>query len=244
MKKPPSTYHPVAFSQHKAEVKEVFDRVSPHYERMNDVMSLGWHRLWRRILVAHLLEYRPVHAVLLDVAGGGGAVARDYLAQNPDARAIICDYSFDMLKRQHHHHHYHPRSFALQGDAEYLPIKDGSITHCACAYGLRNFTDYPRALRDMRRILGVGGRIAIMELGRVTAPMIGQWHAWYLSYGLPFLGRVVAGDEDSYRYLAQSIRDFAAPHDVMQSMKAAGFSSLRHRRLHGGVIEFYFGEAW
>ena len=224
-----------------ASTQKIFTRVAPYYERMNDVMSGGLHRVWRRVLVSYLLRHQPSVSVLLDVAGGGGAVSQSFLKSLHEgkARAIVCDHSWGMMKDLSHH-----SIAAIGGVAERLPIKDSSVTHCACAYGLRNFADYERSLREMRRVLKTGGRVAIMELGRVDVPLLASVHCAYVRYGVPLLGRLVANDEASYRYLAQSVADFAAPHEVMASMRAAGFAAIGHRQLHGGAINFFFGSAW
>ena len=223
--------------------QKIFTRVAPHYERMNDVMSGGLHRVWRRVLVSYLLRHQPSVSVLLDVAGGGGAVSQAFLRvlqkTKKQARAIVCDHSWGMMKNLSHH-----SIAAIGGVAERLPIKDSSVTHCACAYGLRNFADYERSLHEMRRVLKVRGRVAIMELGRVDVPLLSWLHCAYVHYGVPLLGRWIANDEASYRYLAQSISDFAAPPEVMASMRAAGFAAVGHRQLHGGAINFFFGSAW
>lgn len=217
------------------EPSQVFARVAPHYALMNDIMSLGLHRWWRAVLVSELLKDSSSHSILLDVAGGGGDIARAFLEKNPHARAILCDASPAML----HSAPSTPNITRLASMAEQLPLKDNSVTHCSCAYGLRNFNDYPAALKEMKRVLTIKSTLAIMELGCPTHPLIKDLHRLYLQEGLKRLGCLIASDGDSYDYLGRSILQFDPPPKVASHIKAAGFDSVRHYSLHEGVIDFF-----
>ena len=233
-------------------VHEVFDSVAPRYDVMNDLMSGGIHRLWKTTLI-DALDPRPgMH--LVDVAGGTGDIAFRILRRQSRARAgiassygpvFVCDVNQHMLQIG--------RNRALDlgvvaeiawlcGDAEDLPLASLSVDAYSIAFGLRNVTNIDKALREARRVLKPGGRFLCLEFSRVVLPLLGEIYDRYSFLALPALGRIVAGDTDSYRYLAESIRRFPGQEELTSLMSAAGFEQVKHRNLTGGIAALH--SAW
>ncbi|MGH7068479.1 MAG: class I SAM-dependent methyltransferase [Acetobacteraceae bacterium] len=222
-------------------VGEVFARVARHYDVMNDLMSLGIHRLWKRRLVS-LLEPRS-GATLLDLAGGTGDVGFTWRARG-GGRVVISDINPAMLQVAR------ARALArsalggvgfLVADAERLPLADRSFTTISIAFGLRNCTRKERVLAEARRVLKPGGRFLCLEFSRLEiAALMPLYDAWSFR-ALPFIGRVVAGDGPSYRYLAESIRTFPDAETLASMLTAAGFSRVEVERLSGGVAAIHSG---
>ncbi len=228
-------------------VRQVFESVAPRYDLMNDLMSGGVHRLWKDALV-DVLNPRPGER-FLDVAGGTGdiafRIARRQMARGaaqPDV--TVCDINTAMLEVG--------RDRAIDrgilkgitwttGDAEALPFPDRSFDGYTIAFGLRNVTDIDKALRDAWRVLRPGGRFYCLEFSRVTSAPIGRLYDVYSSRALPLLGRLVARDADSYRYLHESIRRFPPQHELARRMVAAGFANVSWRDMTLGVVALHAG---
>ncbi len=220
-------------------VREVFDSVAPRYDLMNDLMSLGVHRLWKAALV-RALRPRPGMA-LLDVAGGTGDIAVAAAAEG--AEAIVVDINADMASAG--------RDRALDrgclevgwavADAEALPFPDMSQDAVTIAFGLRNVTGRERALAEMRRVLKPGGRFFCLEFSQVAAPVLRAVYERYAFGVLPRLGAMVAGDAEAYRYLAESIARFPDREALAGLMGAAGFGRVRWSILSGGVVALHRG---
>ena len=220
-------------------VRGVFDSVAPRYDLMNDLMSLGVHRLWKAALV-RALRPRPGMA-LLDVAGGTGDIAAAAAAEG--ARAVVVDINEDMAAAG--------RDRALDrgrldvgwavADAEALPFTDMSQDAVTIAFGLRNVTGREKALAEMRRVLKPGGRFFCMEFSHVEAPVLRDLYDRYAFGVLPRLGALVAGDADAYRYLAESIARFPDREALAASMRAAGFGRVRWSILSGGIVALHRG---
>ena len=225
----------------KPMVRAVFDSVAPRYDLMNDLMSLGVHRAWKRDFVS-ALDPRP-GTRLLDLAGGTGDIALGWRARG-GGPAVLSDINAAMLAVGR------DRSVArgqvegvslLVADAERLPLPDHSFDRVSIAFGLRNCTDKSAVLAEARRVLRPGGRFLCLEFSRVqVAALAPVYDAW--SFGvLPRLGRAVAGDADSYRYLAESIRTFPDQETLAAMMRAAGLSRVTHRNLTGGIAAIHAG---
>ncbi|MGH7103640.1 MAG: class I SAM-dependent methyltransferase [Acetobacteraceae bacterium] len=222
-------------------VSEVFARVAPRYDVMNDLMSLGIHRLWKRRL-ASLLDPHP-RATLLDLAGGTGDIGSTWRARG-GGRVIIADVNPAMLEIAR------ARALAraalggigfLVADAECLPLSDRSFTTVSIAFGLRNCTRKEKVLAEARRVLKPGGRFFCLEFSHFEiAALIPLYDAWSFR-ALPLIGRVVAGDADSYRYLAESIRTFPDAGTLADMLAAAGFSRVGIERLSGGIAAIHSG---
>jgi demethylmenaquinone methyltransferase/2-methoxy-6-polyprenyl-1,4-benzoquinol methylase len=222
-------------------VRAVFDSVAPRYDLMNDLMSLGVHRAWKREFVAAL---RPAPGdTLLDLAGGTGDITFGWRSGG-GGPAILSDINAAMLgvgRDRAASRGYAGGVCFLVADAEMLPLPDRSLDVVSIAFGLRNVTDKPAALAEARRVLRPGGRFACLEFSRVqVAALAPVYDAWSFSV-LPRLGQAVAGDAESYRYLAESIRTFPDQATLEAMMRAAGLSQVRHRNLSGGIAAIHTG---
>jgi demethylmenaquinone methyltransferase/2-methoxy-6-polyprenyl-1,4-benzoquinol methylase len=228
-------------SEKAAMVRAVFDRVAPRYDLMNDLMSLGVHRVWKRIFVSDL-QPRPRHT-LLDLAGGTGDITFGWLKRG-GGPVLLSDINNAMLSVG--------RDRALNGgfagdvslvvaDAENLPLPDRCVDRVSIAFGLRNCTDKAAVLHEARRVLKPGGRFLCLEFSRVTVYALTRLYDRWSFEVLPRLGRLVAGDEDSYRYLAESIRTFPDQEKLAGMMREAGLVRVHVRNLSAGIAAIHSG---
>jgi len=225
----------------KTLVRAVFDSVARRYDLMNDLMSLGIHRAWKRAFIATLAP-RP-DRTLLDLAGGTGDIAFGWLAGG-GGPAILSDINAAMLGVGRDRAL--ARGFArglsfLVADGERLPLPDRSVDTVTISFGLRNCTDKPAVLCEARRVLKPGGRFHCLEFSRVqVAALAPLYDAWSFRV-LPRLGRTVAHDEESYQYLAESIRTFPDQETLAGMMAEAGLARVRVRNLTGGIAAIHSG---
>ena len=234
-------YRQVPKSEKSAMVRAVFDSVAPKYDIMNDLMSLGVHRLWKRIFLT-ALDPRP-NRTLLDLAGGTGDITFGWLAGG-GGPAILSDINAAMLAVGR------DRALGkgiaaglsfLNADAEHLPLPDRSVDTVSIAFGLRNCTDKPAVLAEARRVLRPGGRFFCLEFSRVTvAALVPIYDAWSFKV-LPRVGAMVANDADSYQYLAESIRTFPDQETLAEMMREAGLEQVKVRNLSGGIAAIHSG---
>ena len=224
-------------------VHAVFASVASRYDLMNDLMSLGTHRLWKRFAVG-LVAPRPGQAVL-DLAGGTGDIARLLAPRvGPAGRVIVADINEAMLARGR-------ARLADDGiagnvefvlaDAQALPFPDRSVDAVVIAFGLRNVTDKDLALREMYRVLKPGGRLVVLEFSKLSVPALAPLYDAYSFKVLPWIGRLVAGDADSYRYLAESIRMHPDQPTLRAMMERAGFERCDWHDLNGGIVAAHRG---
>ncbi len=236
-------YRDVPASEKAGMVARVFESVAPRYDLMNDLMSGGVHRLWKNALVDVLAPRR--NEKFLDVAGGTGDVAfRIARRAGEGACVTICDINPAMLGvgRDRAADRGLLRGLTwTTGDAEALPFPDRSFDAYTIAFGLRNVTDIDKALHEAWRVLKPGGRYFCLEFSKVTSAPVGRVYDAYSERALPLLGRFVAGDAESYRYLHESIRRFPSQRDLARRMREAGFERVAWRNMTPGVVARHSG---
>ena len=219
-------------------VARVFDSVAARYDLMNDVMSAGMHRLWKSTAIAHA-NVRPGQRVL-DVASGTGDLALAFARKvGPQGRVIMSDINGQMLLRGRNRliDEGFPTS-AVVADAEHLPFPDQYFDLVTVAFGLRNMTNKPAALKEMHRVLKPGGKCMVLEFSKVAAPLEKIYDVYSFKV-LPWLGARIADDEASYRYLAESIRMHPGPEELAQIMRESGFDVVRFSTMTAGVVALH-----
>ena len=224
-------------------VNEVFAKVAPRYDLMNDLMSGGLHRLWKDDLVAWLAPPRSASPfALLDVAGGTGDVAlRALKAGGAGASATICDISAEMIEAGRRRAGDAKLGF-VRGNAEALPFAKSSFDAYTVAFGMRNLTHLDAALTEAFRVLKPGGRFLCLEFSAVEMPLLDRLYDAYSFNAIPALGGLVAGDSAAYRYLVESIRRFPDQENFTELIENAGFERVRYRNLSGGIAAIH--SAW
>jgi demethylmenaquinone methyltransferase / 2-methoxy-6-polyprenyl-1,4-benzoquinol methylase len=224
-------------------VKGVFDSVADSYDLMNDLMSGGLHRLWKRFAV-NILDARSGHTVV-DLAGGTADLSRliDKYTRG-ESHVVVCDINASMLNRGR------DRTIDkgitrgidyVQASAEAIPLRSDCIDRVIIGFGLRNVTRRSVALEEMYRVLRPGGRAVILEFSTVKAPMLSRLYDLYSFRVLPVLGRIVANDAASYRYLAESIRVHPDQEALRYMMEKSGFEAVRYYDIMAGVVAIHVG---
>jgi len=222
-------------------VKSVFDNVASSYDVMNDAMSLGVHRLWKREFISQI-EIRPDRR-FLDVAGGTGDIARQLL-QKGASHVTISDINEQMLregrKRFDNENIIHNVDW-LCANAESMPVPDASYHTYTIAFGIRNVTHIDKVLAEAYRLLQWGGRFLCLEFSQVTNPLFARLYDSYSFHVIPKMGEIIAKDRDSYQYLVESIRKFPAQEPFADMLRKAGFSQVSYRNVSGGVVAIHSG---
>jgi len=233
-------FTPVDEADKASAVRQVFDSVAPKYDVMNDLMSAGLHRVWKAytVMVANLQEGQRA----LDIAGGTGDLALAFSKKvGKSGEVVHTDINEAMLRTG--------RNRLLDAgvvlptvvcDAEQLPFADEYFDVVSVAFGLRNMTHKDRALLEMRRVLKPGGKLLVLEFSKVAAPLE-KIYDWYSFKVLPRLGKLVAGDDASYRYLAESIRMHPGQKELKSMMHSAGFGHVDFHNLTAGVAALHVG---
>jgi demethylmenaquinone methyltransferase/2-methoxy-6-polyprenyl-1,4-benzoquinol methylase len=236
-------YEEVPASEKARRVRGVFDSVAGRYDVMNDVMSAGLHRLWKRFAVD---AARPRAGMrVLDLAGGTGDLARLF-ARRVGAAGTVVHTDINLAMLAEGRDKLIDRGLALptvQCNAEALPFADRSFDVVSIAFGLRNVTRKDAALGEMRRVLRPGGVAVVLEFSRVAAPLAPAYD-WYSFNVLPRLGRLIANDDASYRYLAESIRVHPDQETLKAMMEQAGFDLVEYHNLTAGVVAVHVGRVY
>ncbi|MGC4366644.1 bifunctional demethylmenaquinone methyltransferase/2-methoxy-6-polyprenyl-1,4-benzoquinol methylase UbiE [Hydrogenophaga sp. R2] len=221
-------------------VRGVFDSVAPRYDVMNDLMSAGLHRLWKRYTIT-VANPQPGQQAL-DIAGGTGDLSMALVRKvGPTGRVVHTDINEAMLREGRARLLDHGLVLpTMVCDAEKLPFADASFDIVTVAFGLRNMTHKELALAEMHRTLKPGGKLLVLEFSRVAKPLE-KAYDWYSFNILPKLGRFVANDAESYRYLAESIRMHPDQETLRQMMKTAGFGHVDVHNLTAGVVALHVG---
>ena len=236
-------YQQVPVGEKAAKVADVFHSVAAKYDVMNDLMSGGVHRLWKRFTI-ELSGVRTGQKVL-DIAGGtGDLTAKFSRLVGPTGEVVLADINDSMLKVG--------RDKLLdsgvcgnvvftQADAQYLPFPDNTFDCITIAFGLRNVTDKDLALRSMLRVLKPGGRLLVLEFSKPTNPLIEKFYDFYSFNVLPKMGQLVANDADSYQYLAESIRMHPDQETLKGMMNDAGFVNTKFYNMTSGIVALHRG---
>ena len=236
-------YKQVNVEEKAGKVAEVFHSVAGNYDLMNDLMSGGVHRLWKRVTI-EMSGVRPGHHVL-DIAGGTGDLAAKFSKiVGPQGTVVLADINDSMLKVGRDR--LVDRGITdnvrfSQADAQYLPFPDNTFDVITIAFGLRNVTDKDMALRSMLRVLKPGGKLLVLEFSKPPNQLLSKIYDGYSFNILPKLGKLFANDADSYQYLAESIRMHPDQETLMGMMENAGFANTDYHNMTGGIVALHRG---
>jgi demethylmenaquinone methyltransferase/2-methoxy-6-polyprenyl-1,4-benzoquinol methylase len=236
-------YKQVNVEEKAGKVAEVFHSVAGNYDLMNDLMSGGVHRLWKRVTI-EMSGVRPGHHVL-DIAGGTGDLAAKFSKiVGPEGTVVLADINDSMLKVGRDR--LVDRGITdnvrfSQADAQYLPFPDNTFDVITIAFGLRNVTDKDMALRSMYRVLKPGGKLLVLEFSKPPNQLLSKIYDGYSFNILPKLGKLFANDADSYQYLAESIRMHPDQETLMGMMDNAGFANTDYHNMTGGIVALHRG---
>ena len=237
----------VPIDEKQKRVHRVFESVANKYDVMNDLMSAGLHRVWKQHMVNRLAlptGNRKFH--LVDVAGGTGDIAFKAAAQAGNGfAATILDINEAMLnagqaKLKKNKNIPHPEKINFSvGNAEKLALHDGVFDAYTIAFGIRNVTHRNKALAEAYRVLKPGGRFLCLEFSHLADPILGKLYDRWSFNVIPKAGKLIAGDEEAYKYLVESIRRFPRPDNFSREIEAAGFSHVRYEKLSGGIVALH-----
>lgn len=236
-------YQEVNVEEKSARVADVFHSVASRYDLMNDVMSFGVHRLWKWFTC----ETSGIRAgqQVLDLAGGTGDLAKKIARLvGPQGKVVVADINNSMLcvgRDRLTDQGMSGNIEYVQADAECLPFPDNYFDTITIAFGLRNVTRIDTALASMFRVLKPGGKLLVLEFSKPVTPGLGRLYDMYSFKLLPLMGKLIARDEDSYRYLAESIRMHPDQETLKHKMQAAGFERCEYHNMTGGVVALHKG---
>ena len=234
-------YQNVALSQKQELVNSVFDSVASSYDIMNDLMSIGVHRLWKEALIDWMAPRQ--NQILADLAGGTGDVSLKFLERGGQFAHVI-DINEQMLaagRKRRVMNKFQERLNWLAGDAQDIPLADNSVDRVTIAFGLRNVPDRIKALNQIVRILKPGGRFCCLEFSHVKNPILSSVYDEWSFNILPKLGQLVAGKAQPYQYLVESIRRFPSEAELCSMMADTGLAQIKVRNLSGGIAAIHSG---
>lgn len=236
-------YKTVNVEEKAGKVAEVFHSVADNYDLMNDLMSLGIHRLWKQVAI-EMSGVRSGHSVL-DIAGGTGDLAAKFSRLvGPEGSVVLADINQSMLQRGRDKlidRGINSNVRFTQADAQFLPFPDNTFNLITIAFGLRNVTDKAMALRSMQRVLAPGGKLLVLEFSKPNNALFSKLYDSYSFNVLPKLGKLFANDADSYQYLAESIRMHPDQQTLLSMMDEAGFANTDFQNLTGGIVAVHRG---
>ncbi|MBA4503320.1 bifunctional demethylmenaquinone methyltransferase/2-methoxy-6-polyprenyl-1,4-benzoquinol methylase UbiE [Marinobacterium marinum] len=236
-------YQDVPVEEKVKRVADVFHSVAGKYDLMNDLMSGGIHRLWKRITIDQS-GVRRGHKVL-DIAGGTGDLTRKFAHMvGQEGKVVLADINDSMLKVGRDkllNSGVAGNVEYVQANAECLPFEDNTFDVITIAFGLRNVTDQNAALASMLRVLKPGGKLMILEFSKTDSAALTKLYDFYSFNILPQMGKAIAGDADSYRYLAESIRKHPDQETLKGMMEQAGFVNCRYQNMTGGIVALHTG---
>lgn len=236
-------YQNVKAEEKAGKVADVFHSVASKYDIMNDVMSLGIHRIWKKLTIESS-GVRPGHRVL-DIAGGTGDLTMQFSKRVGDSgQVILADINSSMLNvgrdRLIDRGYGHNIDF-VQANAECLPFPDNYFNCISIAFGLRNVTDKDKALRSMARVLKPGGRLLVLEFSKPTNAVLSDVYDKYSFSAIPFMGKLITNDSESYKYLAESIRMHPDQDTLKGMMEDAGLVNCKYHNMTGGIVALHTG---
>jgi demethylmenaquinone methyltransferase/2-methoxy-6-polyprenyl-1,4-benzoquinol methylase len=226
---------------HKSFVSSVFSSVASKYDLMNDVMSFGIHRLWKREFVNKSLQKPEI--TYLDVACGTGDISALLRKRNPSSAVIAMDPNLDMLQKGREKQA-NKGVIGIewrQGSAEQIPLEDNSVDVVTISFGLRNVTDKERSLKEFFRVLKPGGQFLCLEFSKVEHSLLSQLYSMYSNEIIPRLGAIIADDKASYQYLVDSIRSFPSQQNLVSMIECAGFKWVSYKNLSKGIVAIHEG---
>ena len=236
-------YKDVPAGEKQAMVADVFHSVAAKYDVMNDLMSFGVHRLWKRFTI-DMSGVRPGNKVL-DLAGGTGDLTKKFSKiVGTSGTVVLADINSSMLevgRERLTNQGYVGNIEYVQANAQYLPFEDNTFDVITIAFGLRNVTDKDEALRSMFRVLKPGGRLLVLEFSQTNNPLLKKAYDLYSFTALPLMGKLVTNDSESYKYLAESIRMHPDQETLKGMMEEAGFNRVSYHNMTGGMVALHRG---
>ena len=235
-------YQEVKESEKSKYVGEVFTSVSKNYDIMNDAMSFGMHRLWKKILVE--LASVGNEDVILDIASGTGDISKLISKEYPNTSIFMSDINYEMLSEGRDraiNESFDNNCTFCQLSGEILPFKDGAFDLITVGFGLRNFTNKEKGLEEMKRCLKKDGKLLILEFSKPINPTFSKIYDWYSFNILPKLGSILANDSDSYQYLAESIRMHPDQEHLKKMIIESGFKEAKFYNLLNGIVAIHIG---
>ena len=229
-------------SEKENKVQHVFSDVASVYDQMNDLMSFGLHRMWKNKFIAQLHPCKD--DFLLDLAGGTGDIAVKFIHLG-GGKSLICDLNQEMLdhgiKKRIDSGLYDLPIDTICANAENLPFSNNTFDYCAIAFGIRNFTNIPAALQEIKRVLKPGGRFLCLEFSQLDSTLLKKFYDFYLFNVIPKLGKMVGDNELNYLYLSESIKLFPRAQELAEIIKQSGFEFVTYERMTFGIVAIHSG---